>query len=114
MTKTEEYCKLENDRFREEFSQFFPTLSFEFVSGMDKIGRYGLEKHGDQSMESKFRRGDFSRDSRTEPQEIAHHAHIHMLAAIDDIPHDYFGDIDSNLFAAAFNPMIEFRHRNKK
>lgn len=105
---------LSDETFRAEFERRFPSLSLPFVQGMSEIGNYGLEKYGDNSVEAKFRQGDFSRSERTKTREILRHAFVHGEEFTDGILHDKFGTPEHQLFAGAFNFMMEFRFRSKK
>jgi hypothetical protein len=77
---------------------------------MSDIGRYGLEKYGDESFEARARWGDNSRGDldRTQPEMISDHAANHFSLYLLGIPHDHFGTMRHQLAAAAFNCLMEF------
>lgn len=86
----------------------YQTLSLAFLDLMDEIGRYGLEKYGELSMEYRRKQGDFSRIDRTQSAEIASHAAHHFSEYLQGTLHDHFGTKRHQLAAVAFNAMMEY------
>ena len=89
------------------------TLNPKFIAAMDDIGRYGLEKYGENSFEARARRGDKSRGEgalgvRTSSLGIGQHSAVHYYEYLQGIKHDKFGTLKHQLAAAAFNAMMEF------
>jgi hypothetical protein len=87
----------------------YEFLSEGFLEAMNEIGRYGFEKYGADSFQSRRLQGGTSRMlSRCEPQEIADHAREHFSMYLSHEPHDHFGTDKHQLAAVAFNAMMEF------
>lgn len=81
----------------------------EFLQAMNDIGRYGLEKYGEDSFQARRIKGDTSRKlKRCSSQEIADHAIEHFSMYLNHDPHDHFGTDAHQLAAVAFNAMMEF------
>lgn len=94
--------------FKFLFNLFFPTLDFDYISGMNEIGVYGKEKYGDQSFDVKRKSGNLTRDmNRVSAPVIAAHAYDHLVQANSGIKHDKFGTIEHQHYAAGFNAMME-------
>jgi len=90
-------------------AQQFEFLDSEFLTAMNDIGRYGFEKYGPVSFQSRRLNGDRSRGSlkRATSQVIADHAQEHFSQYLSHIAHDKFGDDIHQLAAVAFNAMME-------
>lgn len=86
----------------------YRTLSEAFLRGMDEIGIYGDDKYKEESVHAKFGHGDFSRSDRTKSREIAKHSAGHFDDYLDGVMHDKFNTREHNLFAVAFNAMMEY------
>lgn len=88
----------------------FEFLNVKFVETMQEIGRYGFEKYGEDSFESRQKRGDRSRGEspRYRPYNIAEHAGDHFDMYLRNILHDKFNTRRHQLAAVAFNAMLEF------
>ncbi|MDR3392458.1 MAG: hypothetical protein P4L77_12075 [Sulfuriferula sp.] len=82
----------------------------EFLAAMNDIGRYGFEKYGPLSFQSRRLKGDASRGDlkRTTSQVIADHAREHFSMYLSHEAHDHFGTDTHQLAAVAFNAMMEF------
>ena len=81
-----------------------------FVEAMNDIGRYGHEKYGADSFQSRRLAGDVSRGAllRTTPTAIRAHAVAHFNDYMTGQVHDHFGTRKHQLAAVAFNAMMEF------
>lgn len=85
-------------------------LSARFLDAMNDIGRYGFEKYGAESFQSRRASGDVSRGSleRNRSLVIADHAREHFSQYLSFIAHDHFHTDGHQLAAVAFNAMMEF------
>jgi len=93
----------------EDLENPFPFLIEEFMQAMNDIGKYGFEKYGKDSFQSRVQIGDNSRYmNRVEAAVILAHAKEHIDSYLLKIPHDHFGDLKHQLAAVAFNAMMEF------
>lgn len=101
------------ETFRLEFEKRFPTLSFNFISKMNEIGNYGVEKYKNEAIASRIKAGDYSRGERTKRTEIVKHVGVHLVEYVDGVRHDHFGTPEHQLAAAAFNVMMEFQLSEK-
>jgi hypothetical protein len=89
----------------------YPHLRAKFLAAMNDIGRYGLDKYGENSFEARAMRGDTSRGpltGRTSSRAIKLHIEDHYQMYMDKTPHDHFGTHRHQLAAVAFNAMMEF------
>lgn len=86
----------------------YRTLNHEFLRLMDEIGIYGEEKYGEESIATKFKRGDFTRSHRTSDDQITDHAYNHLAEFDEGKPHDHFGTRKHQLAASAFNAMMKY------
>ena len=86
----------------------YRTLNPEFLRLMEEIGLYGAEKYGNESMDAKFKRGDFSRTERTTDKAITEHSINHLFDFDEGILHDHFGTRKHQLAASAFNSMMKY------
>lgn len=88
-------------------------VNLAFIETMCDIGRYGLEKYGDNSFEASAQRGDRSRGEgalglRTSSLGIGQHINDHYYEYLQGVRHDKFGTFKHQLAAAAFNAMMEY------
>lgn len=84
-----------------------------FIETMCDIGRYGLDKYGENSFEVRAQRGDKSRGEgalglRTSSLGIGQHINNHYYEYLQGVKHDKFGTFKHQLAAAAFNAMMEY------
>lgn len=86
----------------------FEFLSETFLNAMEDIGRYGYQKHKENSFKSMLAGGNTTRKiDRHQTEEIMRHARNHTLEYEAGIPHDHFDDLLHQLAAVAFNAMVE-------
>ena len=88
----------------------YEFLSDSFLEAMNDIGRFGFEKYGAESFQTRRLAGDCSRGSltRTSTSEIARHAKEHFDMYQLQLKHDHFETDKHQLAAVAFNAMMEF------
>jgi len=87
----------------------YEFLNDTFLKAMDEIGRYGFEKYGKDSFQSRQfnenRRGD---SQRCQMDTICEHMRQHIYAYSRGEKHDHFDTLKHQLAAVAFNAMMEF------
>lgn len=82
-----------------------------FIEAMRDVGRYGQQKYGDDSFQSRLRLGDCSRGIavRTISTSIADHSCAHFRMYLEGERHDHFRTLKHQLTAVAFNAMMEYQ-----
>lgn len=87
-----------------------PYVDPGFIEVMNDIGRYGNDKYGTESFHQLAKRGIVDRGThpRKQSSEIMRHSHEHGNLYLRGELHDYFGTLEHQLGAAAFNPMMEY------
>lgn len=83
----------------------YTALNWTFIKGLAKIAQYAAGKYG--SAEQYL-------DSRLEEEKSPiNHAIEHLVLYMQGVPHDHFGTVDGQLWAAGYNIMMEIGYFQK-
>jgi hypothetical protein len=86
-----------------------PHLEPAFLDAINELGEHGARKHGENAFQVRRAQGR-GREGFDRISTVAMMQHVkeHTDAYLAGAPHDHFGNLEMQLAAIAFNPMMEY------